>query len=108
MEETWDGLEGRGQEPWEPSQARASSPPGTAKHGPQRQIINLESSGLTSGGSAWISPEVSRGLRGGDRHANAPCSLWSICYTRRPTEKWGRKGRKPKAGELATHPAGPE
>lgn len=28
-------LEGRGQEQWEPSQARASSPPGMAKHGPQ-------------------------------------------------------------------------
>ena len=51
-------LEGRGQERWEPSQARASSPPGMVKHGPQRQIINLESSGLTSGGSAWISPDV--------------------------------------------------
>ena len=51
-------LEGRGQERWEPSQARASSPPGMVKHGPQRQIINLESSRLTSGGSAWISPDV--------------------------------------------------
>lgn len=51
-------LEGRGQERWEPSQVRALSPPGMAKHWPQHQIINLESSGLTSGGSAWISPDI--------------------------------------------------
>ena len=75
MEETWDAG-GKGSGRWEPSPACTSLPPGMAKHGPQRQIINLpsglESSALTSGVSAWISPEVPLGLRGGGRYAMHP------------------------------------
>ena len=75
MEETWDAG-GKGSGRWEPSPACTSLPPGMAKHGPQRQIINLpsglESSTLTSGVSAWISPEVPLGLRGGGRYAMHP------------------------------------
>ena len=98
-------LEGRGRGWWEPSQACSSLPPGIAKHGPQCQIINLpsgsESLALTSGGSAWISPEVPLGLRGGGRHAMHPVVPGVSAEPDAPWKRWERKGRKPKAGEPA-------
>lgn len=100
MEETWDAG-GKGSGWWESSQACTSLPPGMAKHGPQRQIINLPS-GLESGGSAWISPEVPLGLRGRGRHTVHPVVPGVSTEPDAPWKRWERKGRKLKAGEPTT------